>query len=600
MFLARVGDYKETIMAGRIPKDFIDDLIARSDIVEVIDSRVRLKKAGRNHQACCPFHNEKTPSFTVSQDKQFYHCFGCGAHGNVISFLMEYDRLEFPEAIEELASYYALEVPREQTKSNRPPVDRQQQQDDYQLMEQVARFFAHQLKNHAQSAAAIDYLKGRGLSGDIVKAFNIGYAPPEWDAVLKQFGTTPQRQQQLLDLKLITQNDKGKRFDFFRDRIMFPIRDKRGRIIGFGGRVLGQGEPKYLNSPETRIFHKGYELYGFYQAKQAHRTLEQVLIVEGYMDVVALGQFGIDFAVASLGTATTPEHIQMLFRSTPSIICCYDGDRAGRDAAWRAFENALPYLKDGVEMKFLFLPDGEDPDTMVRQIGADGFKEKLSDALSLSQFMFQSLLKKHQISSEQGKAALSAEGQGLIDKIQGEQQKILLSEELDRLAGKDVYSRDLKRDVQQANQRTQQNHIHHQKPSAANVSPVRLLMRLLIEFPQLASQCSEVTPKSLTGIALPGLELLIEVHSYCSKHANYNTGQILEHFRQHPQINQLSKLAMWEHHVEEQNLTSVYRDCFSKLIDKKLKGRIDELLAKSRLQKLSDGEKQELKLLMEQ
>ena len=587
-------------MAGRIPKDFIDDLVARSDIVEVIDSRVRLKKAGRNYQACCPFHNEKSPSFTVSQDKQFYHCFGCGAHGNVISFMIEYDRLEFPEAVEELASFYSLEVPREKSSFSRPPVDRQQQQDDYQLMEQVARFFAHQLKNHPKSDAAVEYLKNRGLSGEIVKAFGIGYAPPEWDSVLKNFGKTPQFQQQLLDLKLITQNDNGKRFDFFRDRIMFPIRDKRGRVIGFGGRVLGQGEPKYLNSPETRIFHKGYELYGFYQVKQAYRTLQQVLIVEGYMDVVALAQFGIDFSVASLGTATTPEHIQLLFRATSTVICCYDGDRAGKEAAWRALENALPYLKDGVQMKFLFLPDGEDPDTLERQIGEDKFKEKLSEALTLSQFMFQNLLKKHPVSSEQGKAALASEGQSLIEKIQGEQQKLLLSEELDRFTGKDVYSRDLKRDVQQANQKAYQSRYHEQKITPTNTSPIRLMIRLLLEFPQLALKCTEVAPNNLNGLAIPGLDLLTELHHYCLDNADKNTGQILEHFREHSQISQLSKLVMWEHHIEEQNLSSVYRDCFAKLIDKKLKGRIDALLAKSRLQKLSPEEKQELKLLMEQ
>ena len=587
-------------MAGRIPKDFIDDLVARADIVEVIDSRVRLKKAGRNHQACCPFHNEKTPSFTVSQDKQFYHCFGCGAHGNVISFLIEHDRLEFPEAVEELASFYSLEVPREKSSFNRPKVDKQQQQDDYQLMEQVARFFEHQLKSHEKSEAAINYLKKRGLSGEIVKHFGIGYAPPEWDSVLKKFGTSPATQQQLLDLKLITQSEKGKRFDFFRDRIMFPIRDKRGRIIGFGGRVLEQGEPKYLNSPETRIFHKGYELYGLYQAKQAHRTLDQVLIVEGYMDVVALGQFGIDFAVASLGTATTPDHIQLLFRSTKTIICCYDGDRAGKEAAWRALENALPYLKDGVEMKFLFLPDGEDPDTLIRQIGEQGFKDKLTDAMSLSKFMFQNLLKRHHVSSEEGKAAFGAEGQALIDKIQGEQQKLLLSEELDRFTGKDVYSNDLKRDVQKANQRSYAATSTNEAPTPANVSPVRLLIRLLLEFPKLASDCPEVNPINFRALQLPGLDLLIELHHYGLNNPNQNTGQILENFRAHPQIAQLSKLVMWEHHIEEQNLTSVYRDCFAKLIDKQLKGRIDELLAKSRIQKLSDGEKQELKLLMEQ
>ena len=259
-------------MSGRIPREFIDDIIARTDIVELVDSRVRLKKAGRNHQACCPFHDEKSPSFTVSQDKQFYHCFGCGAHGNVISFLMEFDRLEFPEAIEELAQYHSIEVPREKGGAPPPSAEQKQQKEsDYELMEKVAKFFAQQLRIHPDKAKAVNYLKNRGLSGEIVKAFDMGYAPPEWDSVLKNFGVSPEYQRQLLDLKLITENDNRRRFDFFRDRIMFPIRDKRGRVIGFGGRVLDDGGPKYLNSPETRIFHKGHELYGFYQAKQAHR-----------------------------------------------------------------------------------------------------------------------------------------------------------------------------------------------------------------------------------------------------------------------------------------------------------------------------------------
>ena len=307
---------------------------------------------------------------------------------------MEFDRLEFPEAIEDLARYHGLEVPREKGFVNtQTPAQKQQKEDDYQLMEKASRFFSHQLKHHKAAPQAVEYLKSRGLSGDIVKQFGIGYAPSEWDGLLSQFGKSASSQQQLLDLKLITENDQKRRYDFFRDRIMFPIRDRRGRVIGFGGRVMGDGGPKYLNSPETRIFHKGHELYGFYQAKQANRNLEQLLIVEGYMDVVALAQFGINYAVASLGTSTTPEHIQLLFRNAPQIICCYDGDRAGRDAAWRALENALPYLKDGVELKFLFLPDGEDPDTMVRKVGKEEFENILKQqAKPLSEFFFDNLL----------------------------------------------------------------------------------------------------------------------------------------------------------------------------------------------------------------
>lgn len=404
-------------MAGRIPRDFIDDLIARSDIVDIIDARVKLKKAGKNHQACCPFHNEKSPSFSVSQEKQFYYCFGCGAKGNVVSFLMEFDRLEFPEAIEELAKTYGVDVPREKGGAPAPTAQQKSQREhDYQLMESVTRYFQHQLKHHSKAPAVIEYLKGRGLSGDVVKAWDMGFAPPEWDSVLKTFGTDEHKQSRLLELKLITENDNKRRFDFFRNRVMFPIRDKRGRVVGFGGRVMQDDGPKYLNSPETPIFHKGFELFGLYQARQNNRKLDRLLVVEGYMDVVALSQFDINYAVAALGTATTPEHIQAMFKSTTEVVCCYDGDRAGREAAWRALENALPFLKDGVGMKFLFLPDGEDPDTMVRKIGKDEFESLLNKAVPLSKFFFDNLLQRHLVSSNEGKAALKAEAMPLIEK----------------------------------------------------------------------------------------------------------------------------------------------------------------------------------------
>ena len=411
-------------MAGKIPRDFIDDLLSRTDVVEVVDSRVKLKKAGKNYQACCPFHNEKSPSFTVSQDKQFYHCFGCGAHGNAISFIMEFDRLEFVEAIEDLARYHGLEVPRE--KGSRPAMSeekKQQLQDDYTLMEQVTRFFQHQLRQNGNSKKAIDYLKNRGLSGDIVKQWEIGYAPDGWSALLDTFGKSPQQIKQLIDLRLVNKNDQGRTYDFFRDRIMFPIRDKRGRVVGFGGRVLEDGGPKYLNSPETRIFHKGNELFGFYSARQQNRQLDTVVVVEGYMDVVALSQFDINIATAALGTATTLEHIQMLVRATSHIVCCYDGDRAGREAAWRALENALPALKDGVRLSFLFLPDGEDPDTMVRQVGKDTFLGMLNEAMPLSRFFFENLLKSHNVGTPEGKIALKKAAMPLIESTLGADQK---------------------------------------------------------------------------------------------------------------------------------------------------------------------------------
>ncbi|MDC0601979.1 DNA primase [Aliiglaciecola sp.] len=584
-------------MAGRIPKDFIDDLIARTDIVELVDSRVKLKKAGKNYQACCPFHSEKSPSFTVSQDKQFYHCFGCGAHGNAISFVIEYDRLEFPEAVEELARFHGLEVPREKgTSPSQTPQQKAQIADDYELMEKAARFFEHQLKQHEQKSKPIDYLKGRGLSGEVVKAFGIGYAPPEWDGIFKSFGTTPEKQQQLLDLKLITENDNRRRFDFFRDRIMFPIRDKRGRIIGFGGRVLEDGGPKYLNSPETRIFHKGHELYGFYQAKQANRKLQRLLIVEGYMDVVALAQYGINYAVASLGTSTTPEHIQMLFRAAPEIICCYDGDRAGRDAAWRALENALPYLKDGVKMTFLFLPDGEDPDTLVRKTGKQEFETLLDEqAVPLSQFFFDNLISQHNVGSSEGKAALTQAANTYIEQIKAENLVKLLNEELRKKVKGDSYRADILQDIKNANAVGQARKIDYQLPNKTNISPTRKLLRLLLLHPNLAAEHPEVQPQALNPDFIKGLHVLIKMHGFCQSKPDSNTGHVLEHFRGDPESKFLLQLLKVDHDADDNRPDKQYIDSFHRLIEQQLKARYQQLSAKGSA--MTDEEKQEFKLL---
>lgn len=583
-------------MAGRIPREFIDDLLARADIVELIDSRVRLKKAGRNYQACCPFHNEKTPSFTVSQEKQFYHCFGCGEHGNAISFLMEYDRLEFPEAVEELARMQGVEVPREQGGiNNKTPQQKQQLTDDYQLMQQVSQYFAQQLKGHPNKQRPIDYLKSRGLSGEVAKRFELGYAPDAWDSLLAAFGKTPQLQQQLLDLKLITENDKRRRFDFFRDRIVFPIRDKRGRVIGFGGRVLGDGTPKYLNSPETRIFQKGHELYGFYQARQANRRLDKVLIVEGYMDVVALAQFDINYAVASLGTATTPEHIQMLVRATSRIICCYDGDRAGRDAAWRAMENALPWLKDGIELQFLFLPDGEDPDTQVRKLGKEAFEQSFEQAVPLSQFFFDRLLTRHNVGSIEGKASLKSEAIPLLEKIAGDNQRDLLMSALSQLTGEqDQFQR--QQDIARANQRKKPRNKSHQHSNKTQMSPVRMLIKLLLEQPKLAADTPHVDPTKLPTFDAPGMDLLCELYQYCLHKPDVKVAAILEHFRQHPHGSHLGKLLAAEH--VQQNIQQVYQDSFAKLLEWQIDSRRQQLLSQSSVSGLSTEEKQELNMLL--
>ncbi|XOV80722.1 MAG: DNA primase [Aestuariibacter sp.] len=582
--------------SGRIPRNFIDDLLARADIVEVIDAYVPLKKAGKNYQACCPFHNEKTPSFSVAPDKQFYHCFGCGAHGNAISFMMEYEQLEFPEAVEELARFYHLEVPREQGNFPAPSQQNKQQlQDDYQLMEQVARFFAHQFKHHQQGEKAIEYLKSRGLSGEVVKDFGIGYAPPEWDAVLSQFGRTEEAKTQLKALKLVNQNDSGREYDFFRDRIMFPIRDKRGRVIGFGGRVLEGDGPKYLNSPETRIFHKGYELYGLYQVKQKHRKLRRVMIVEGYMDVVALAQFEIDYAVAALGTATTGEHIQMLFRNTQEILCCYDGDRAGREAAWRALENALPYLKDGKQMKFLFLPDGEDPDTQVRKIGKDAFEQQFDRALPLSKFLFEHLLEEHDTSTLEGKAALKSTALPMLDKIPGEHQKQMLQEKLGGLTGDRTTSGSSTLSGSgTASEKTQKQ--DYRVPAKSGDTPIRRIIQLLLHRPAIAAEFPQISQQLLATLKVQGIEMLQQIHQVCMEQPQISSVQLLERFRDHPHLTALQTLLAREL-PQDKDLQKEYSGNIARLVELSLSARLEALTTKSQVHSLSTEEKQELILL---
>lgn len=584
-------------MAGRIPPEFIDDLIARSDIVDIIDSRVKLKKAGRNYQACCPFHNEKTPSFSVSQEKQFYYCFGCGAKGNAISFLMEYERLDFVEAIEDLAKQYGLEVPR--TKGSGPlqsQAERNERDNDYALMKQVARYFESQLKHHKNSENVINYLKQRGLSGQVVKQWGIGYAPEQWDGVLNQFGKNTQAIDRLKALKLVNQNDNNKTYDFFRHRVMFPILDKRGRVVAFGGRIIEDNGPKYLNSPETKIFHKGYELYGLYQARQSNRKLNRLLVVEGYMDVVALSQFDINYAVAALGTATTPEHIQTMLKTTDEVVCCYDGDRAGREAAWRALENALAFLQDGKIMKFLFLPDGEDPDSMVRSIGKDAFERLIDDAKPLSNFFFDSLLENHNVASIEGKAALKAHAKPLIDKIIGENQRGLMHAQLMKICGEGD-GHDYANDIKQANKKRNIKHTDFSAPANITLSPLRMMIRLLLEQPSLASNVKVASPAILSVDKITGLSMLLEVYEYCVSAPNANTATLFEAFRAHKNIHHLSKL--FSAPVDDNiDLEAEYIACYKTLVKWQVDARLDELMAKQVSSPLSADETEELKLLL--
>lgn len=575
-------------MAGKIPRNFIDDLLARTDIVELIDSKVGLKKAGKDYQACCPFHNEKSPSFTVSQDKQFYHCFGCGANGNAISFVMEYDKLEFVDAIEELASLLNLDVPREKGTSSAPERTAAQKRSDYDLMLHTARFYQHQLKHHSNSAAVIDYVKGRGLSGETVKKFMIGYAPSEWEALCQQLGRTKEQKEQLVELKLASEKTPGRQFDFFRDRLMFPIRDKRGRVIAFGGRVMqAEQGPKYLNSPETRIFHKGFELYGLYEAKQAHKKLEHVLIVEGYMDVVALAEQGIEYAVAALGTATTSEHMHTLFRTTDKVICCYDGDRAGRDAAWRALENALPYLNDGKALHFVFLPDGEDPDSLVQQEGKTQFEQRLSQADDFTKVLFNKLSQEVDLTLDSGKAKLLSAALPLIEKIPSEFYQENILEQLGRLIG---------RTREQLNSRLKTPKQQHAVERKFKITPMRQAIGILIQHPQLAKSVPHLPELAQMNIA--GIGLLLRLQERALQKDNANTAVLLESFRDSEDYEPLVKLATWQHQISDERLETVFQNTFKFIEDQCLNYRLETLLIKDKTQGLSSDEKLECHLLM--
>ncbi len=423
-------------MAGLIPQSFIDDLLNRSDIVEVVGSRIQLKKTGKNYSALCPFHKEKTPSFSVSPDKQFYYCFGCGAGGNALGFVMDHDQLDFPQAVEELAKRAGMEVPREDSgRKHKPrqPVDSPL----YPLLAAAADYYRQALKSHPTRKAAVEYLKGRGLSGVIARDFGLGFAPPGWDNLMKHLGGDALQQKALIDAGLLIENaENGKRYDRFRDRVMFPIRDSRGRVIAFGGRVLGDDKPKYLNSPETPVFHKGQELYGLYEARQANRDLDEIMVVEGYMDVIALAQQGLRNAVATLGTATSEEHLKRLFRIVPSVLFCFDGDAAGRKAAWRALEATLPNLQDGRRARFLFLPDGEDPDTLVRAEGTDAFRARIQQhSQPLADYFFQQLSDEADPRSLEGKAHLATLAAPLIEKIPGNNLRALMRQRLAEITG---------------------------------------------------------------------------------------------------------------------------------------------------------------------
>ncbi len=589
-------------MAGRIPQTFIDDLIARTDIVELIGGRVQLKKAGREWKACCPFHNEKTPSFWVSPDKQFYHCFGCGAHGTALGFLMEHDKLPFPDAVEELASRLGLDVPREDDgrAARTRPGDGL-----YELLAQVTQFYRDALR---ESARAKKYLADRGITTESCVKFAVGYAPDAWDAVLKRFGGNAERERTLLDAGLVIersgQGESGF-YDRFRDRVMFPIRDPRGRPIAFGGRVLDQGEPKYLNSPETPLFHKGRELYGLYEARQALRKVERLLVVEGYVDVVRLAQSGIAYSVATLGTATTPEHLNRLFRVTSELVFCFDGDPAGRNAAWRALENALEHARDGRQLRFLFLPEGHDPDTLVGEEGADAFEARIEGAQPISEFLVTQLVQRTDLGSVDGRARLAELARPLLSRVPaGVYHELLLerlAEEVRMPAGRlaDL----LRASPGRARGTTAARGARPSRavrgaPSAGRQPVLTQAIMLLLHHPASARAVA-ATPAWLSGDH-KGFQVLRELLDTARAEPKLTTAQFVERWRDRPEGARLAELAGQESLVADARAAGRELATLLERIGKELgpEKRLNDLIKLDRERRLTDEEKKEFQGLL--
>ena len=520
-------------MAGKIPKHFIDDLLSRVDIIELIQGRIPLKKAGHEYQACCPFHTEKTPSFTVSPKKQFYHCFGCGAHGTAIGFMMEYERLNFPEAIEELAAQQGLTIPREAQFDTGP--DRQPL---YDLLNQVADYYAQQLRQHLEAGRAVEYLKQRGLTGEIAARYRLGFAPPGWDNVLQHFGRD--HRDSLQEAGVINQTD-GKTYDRLRDRIVFPIRDGRGRVIGFGGRLLGEGKPKYLNSPETPVFHKGQQLYGLYEVRQTHRQPDHLIVVEGYMDVIALAQHGVQNAVATLGTATTTSHLQKLYRTSNKITYCFDGDRAGREAAWKALQTTLPLMESGRQARFLFLPDGEDPDSLVRNHGVAAWEAQLAAAQPLSTYLYSQLETGLDTNNLDDLAQLAELAKPLISQLPAGTFRAMMEQELNNRIG-------LKTSIPAAIPKPGRPVLRKRRANTQTMPPMRKAVALVLQHPRAGQQ---PLPEGWEQLAVPGIDTLQQLIAQSNQQPDITSAQMVEQVTDPKLRDYLAQLAVAELAVQD-------------------------------------------------
>jgi DNA primase len=589
---------------GRIPKNFIDELIARADIVEVIGARVQLKKAGREYKACCPFHNEKTPSFWVSPDKQFYHCFGCGKHGTVLGFLMDHDHLAFPEAVEELAARLGLEVPQE------AGVDSSARRADeplYELMSRVAAYYATSLGGDARARA---YLEQRGLARETIERFSLGYAANSWNDVLRRFGAQDADRKRLAEAGLIVERERGqiregeRHYDRFRDRIMFPIRDNRGRVIAFGGRIIDAGEPKYLNSPETVLFHKGRELYGLYETRRARSNLKRLLIVEGYMDAVRLHQAGIDYAVATLGTATTPEHLKRIFRLVSDVAFAFDGDRAGRAAAWRALQQALPEAREGREIRFLFLPEGHDPDTLVAEEGREAFEARLASALPLSEYLVRELSQQSDLTHADGRARFAESARPLFAKVPEGVYRELLLERLAQVVGLSAARLEelwaaARTPAASAPAAPAVRAPARTRISAGRGGLVRQAIARLLRYPAIAA---EVTPAERAGLDAseePGVALLRELLDDLRERPAQIPAQVIQRWAGRQGAESLPKLLEREEVMTDGTAAAgEFRAALVKLADQAAGKRLEALEAKSRSGRLEPNELVEFQQLI--
>ena len=572
-------------MAGKIPQNFIDELLTRTDIIDVIDAYVPLKKAGKNHKACCPFHEEKTPSFNVNQDKQFYYCFGCTASGTAITFLMEHLRIGFVEAIEDLASRAGMEIPREAYNSGDSSSVSNKL---YELLESITEYYTNELKNNKNTNNIINYIKKRNINNETRVEFELGFAPPGWDNLVSNFGKSKETIKLLVDAGVIIKNDRGSYYDRFRNRLIFPIRDQRGRVIGFGGRVLGDETPKYLNSPETQIFQKGRELYGLFQARKASRDLKDIYIVEGYMDVIALAQFGIKNVVATLGTAATFEHIGKLFRITNKLIFCFDGDKAGKKAAWRALENSLSLLKNGRQVYFIFLPNNEDPDTFVNKNGKNAFinTEMLTP---LSDFLFNSI--SHNINLEilEGRSEMINKTLPYLAKLPLDPYKDIIVKELSKITGYEVNDIQKQLSIPEKSDLKKLKNSNKKVENNRGIEKIRWLIRCLLHQPSLALNVEST--ESLLALESSGIDFLCELIQLIKKNPNITLAGILENWRDSKFEKRLCELASEEDEFNEIGVTNeVFTDAISGLIETHQK-EFETFKKKSSPLELTDEEK---------